>query len=152
MQDDTQRKRAGKRLLVAAIGVATVSYVSTQSGCAAESDASDEGISEDVAPYDDEENELEIDSKDQALNLAGVVKAGIPVKTGISLKDRYPIKIKWPPVGNLVPPPVGNLMAPPVVVRPPVGNLVPPPVGNLMAPPIDVIHELEGIQRLAKGK
>jgi len=152
MQDDTQRKRAGKRLLVAAIGVATVSYVSTQSGCAAESDATDEGISEDVAPYDDEESGTEIESQGQALNLTGVTKTSIPVKTGISLRDRYPIKIKWPPVGNLVPPPVGNLMAPPVVVRPPVGNLVPPPVGNLMAPPIDVIRGLEGVQQLAKVK
>ena len=153
MQDETARKRAGKRLLVAAIGVATVSYVTTQSGCAAESDATEEGISEDIAPYDDEESDTEIDSTDRALNLAGVVKTSIPAKTGISLKDRYPIKIKWPPVGNLVPPPVGNLMAPPVVVvRPPVGNLMAPPVGNLMAPPIDVIHDLEGIQRLAKVK
>lgn len=121
MDEKLQRKRAGKRLLVAAIGVATVSYVSTQSGCAADGATDEEAQTASDQPYDDEE--ADIQSSAQALTTSAAnVALPIPVT---------PIKVKFPPVGNLMPP-VGNLVRPP-----PVGNLVrPPPVGNLMAPPV----------------
>lgn len=128
MDEKLQRKRAGKRLLVAAIGVATVSYVSTQSGCAADGATEDETLTTSDQPYDDEE-EADVAVSEQALAATSVAKAALP-NTAIPIK----IKIKFPPVGNLVAPPVGNLMVPP-----PVGNLMaPPPVGNLVAPPVVV--------------
>ena len=117
MQNDTQRRRAGKRLLVAAIGVATVSYVSTQSGCAAGGETAHDVSSEDVAPYDDEEGEAEIGSASQALQTSLTVK-----KPAMAAVKKLPWEI--------------------IVVRPPVGNLMGPPVGNLMAPPIDVITDV----------
>jgi hypothetical protein len=117
-----QRKRASKHLLVAAMGVATVSYVSTQSGCAPDTDVADEDPSN-GAPYDDEAPV--IDSAEQALSVSAT---NIQVLTAP--------KIVLPPVGNLMAPPVGNLMAPPVVKPPVVVVPVLPPVGNLMAPPV----------------
>jgi hypothetical protein len=98
------RKRAGKRLLVAALGVATVSYVGTQSGCAAGSDAGEETGSEEVAPYDDEEPEIERSA--QALEATVSIRA----------IDKVKIPGLVHPVGNLLPPPVGNLLAPPIKV------------------------------------
>jgi hypothetical protein len=136
MASRLQRKRARKHLLVAAMGVATVSYVSTQSGCAPGGDGLDEDPSA-SAPYDDEQPSIGV--AEQALGNA------IANPTGAAQIAKNPIKIVLPPVGNLMAPPVGNLMAPP-----PVGNLmappivkepieivpVLPPVGNLMAPPV----------------
>jgi hypothetical protein len=121
-----QRKRASKHLLVAAMGVATVSYVSTQSGCAPDTDVADEDPSN-GAPYDDEAPV--IDSAEQALS----VSASAASATNIQVLTAP--KIVLPPVGNLMAPPVGNLMAPPVVKPPIVVVPVLPPVGNLMAPP-----------------
>lgn len=146
MASRLKRKRAGKRLLVAAMGVATVSYVSTQSGCAPDGDALDEDLSA-SAPYDDEQPSIGV--AEQALDNAAA-------NPGQIIKN--PIKIVLPPVGNLMAPPVGNLMAPP-----PVGNLMPPPVikqpvevvplppvGNLMAPPVQETPELEEIPVLER--
>jgi hypothetical protein len=154
--DEQKRRHAGKRLLVAAIGVATVSYVSTQTGCAADgADGPDDALSAGDAPYDDEE-EVDVEGREQELAV-GLAKATTSV-TAVPITT-LPIKVrpKFPPVGNLVfPPPVGNLVAPP-----PVGNLVPPPVikppvvvpeppvGNLMAPPIvptEIVIELPQVR------
>jgi hypothetical protein len=107
------------------MGVATVSYVVTQSGCAPDTDASDEQQS--TAPYDDEEGAPEV--SEQAL------------RTSVATDTlSFPTKIiVLPPVGNLMPPPVGNLMAPPVIKDPIVISPVLPPVGNLM-PPLPVLE------------
>ena len=128
MSERTNRKHASKRLLVAAIGVATVSYMSTQSGCAAGADTPDEE-SASAAPYDDEP---EVAGSEQALAIsaAAASAAALPVA----------IRPKFPPVGNLVPPPV---LGRPIVIKPPITIPVPIPVGNLMAPPpVVVIKDL----------
>ena len=113
MQDETQRRRAGKRLLVAAIGVATVSYVSTQSGCAADGDLADDLDAESATPYDDEDSAAEIEGTSQALQTSTAVKSGIDVAK--LNRPQEIIRVRWP-VGNLLPPPVGNLMGPPIEV------------------------------------
>ncbi len=136
MKTKSQRKRAHRPLLIAALGVATVSYVGTQSGCAPDGDASEDELGTSSAPYDDDEKS-ELGSSQQALSIsASAVQAS-------NVATLQPVKVVPVPVGNLMAPPVGNLMAPP-----PVGNLMPPPVlepvevvpvptpvGNLMAPP-----------------
>lgn len=122
MYSKIQRKRASKHLLVAAMGVATVSYVSTQSGCAPDTDMSEDEQAASSAPYDDEGPAV----SEQALSIGTGLSQGTTIVVGP--------KIVLPPVGNLMAPPVGNLMAPPIV-KPPV-VIVLPPVGNLMPPPV----------------
>jgi hypothetical protein len=122
MHPKLPRKRARKHLLMAAMGVATVSYITTQSGCAPDADAADE---ETTAAYDDEQAAPEVSEQGQALRTT--------LSTDIT---SVPIKIiVLPPVGNLMAPPVGNLMAPPVIKDPIVVPVL-PPVGNLMPPPV----------------
>ena len=122
MYPKLQRKRAGKHLLVAAMGVATVSYVTTQSGCAPDTDATD--AQQSTAPYDDEE--VTPDVSEQALRTT-IATDALSVPTTI---------VVIPPVGNLMAPPVGNLVAPPVIKDPIVVVPVLPPVGNLVPPPV----------------
>lgn len=121
MSERTNRKHVSKRLLVAAIGVATVSYVGTQSGCAAGTDTPDDE-SASIAPYDDEA-EPQVASSEQAVTLSAAAKSA--ASTTLTAHPRLP------PVGNLVPPPgLGD-----IVIKPPIKIPVPIPVGNLMAPP-----------------
>jgi hypothetical protein len=137
-----QRKRAGKRLLAAAIGVASVSYVGTQSGCAP--DASDEELGTSAAAEDDSvtpdvaENAL-IKAPELELQRALPTSGNLVPPQNISQiaisRDAViavPIKV-FPPSGNLMPPPgvLTPVVVTPVVVTPPL-----PPSGNLMAPPL----------------
>jgi hypothetical protein len=160
MYMNSQHKRASKRLLVAAIGVATVSYVGTQSGCAPDSDASEDDTGENPSAYDDESVIPEV--SEQALSTSGSELQFLPTSGNLlpppHLGSRAggvvvvePSKVVLPPSGNLmappvvetvvvgipVPPPSGNLMAPPVLEEvKAIGVPVPPPSGNLMAPPV----------------
>jgi len=142
MQTSSQRKRAGKRLLVAAIGVATVSFVGAESGCAPDVDDVD-APDESSAPYDDEGATPSV--SDQSLTLSNG-RLSIPQSGNL-----------LPPPGSgsgtvVIPPkgfpPSGNLMAPPGVYEPPivVGPVL-PPSGNLM-PPIQIKLEAAQLEQL----
>lgn len=102
MQEDSTRKRTHKQLLLAAVGVATVSFVGAQGGCAA---STDEG-SEDDAPYDDEEDQADspVGSTEQALTPNP--EADILVRD----HNLQLVRFRWPiPVGNLMVTPIDRL-------------------------------------------
>jgi hypothetical protein len=109
MQEESTRKRAHKQLLLAAIGVATVSFVGAQSGCAASTDQSDE----DDAPYDDEEEQADapVGSTQQALTDQALAQPALSdnLSTDILVRDRNLELARW-----RWPIPVGNLMVVPV--------------------------------------
>jgi hypothetical protein len=123
MEMDSKRKRTSKGLLVAAIGVATVSFVSTQSGCAADTDASEDDYEGQDQAEEEAGEASSIASSQQALSGAS---AGAFEPT-----DRV-----------LVPYPPGNLMVP----EPPIRVIkFPYPPGNLMAPiDVEVLREFAG--------
>lgn len=140
MTQENQTKRTRAHLLVAAIGVATVSYVGA-SGCAPDTDA-------DEAEHEEATSEPSEETSDGQL---GSTREGLSVSPALETTALQRITIPLP-TGNLVPPPPyevdlgsvvvknpfppsGNLMAPPVLVRP-TKIVLPPPSGNLMAPPI----------------
>jgi len=142
MQTSSQRKRAGKRLLVAAIGVATVSFVGAESGCAPDSDQVD-ARDESSAPYDDEGATPSV--SDQSLTISGG-RLKIPQSGNLLPPPGIdPGTVVLPPKGF---PPSGNLMAPPGVYDPPVviGPVL-PPSGNLM-PPIQIELEAAELEQL----
>lgn len=135
----SHRKRAGRPLLVAAIGVATVSYVGTQSGCADTATPEDE---QSTAPYDDEPalgvSQQGLSIATSAAQAAQRSAANGALRGDITIK---PDKV-FPPSGNLMPPPGDGPVVGPVgggVFEP-----IPFPPGNLMAPPIEELElELE---------
>jgi hypothetical protein len=127
-----QHKRVSKRLLVAALGVATVSYV----GCAADTGGTEEDYGADSLAEDTAAATPSADITSETGEKAARTNVALDQgSVGIRITD------KFPPTGNLLPPPTGNLMAPP---PPPTGNLMappPPPTGNLMAPPPKTVFE-----------
>jgi hypothetical protein len=142
MQTSSQRKRAGKRLLVAAIGVATVSFVGAQSGCAPDTDDLD-ARDETSAPYDDEGAAPSV--SDQSLT-SSAARLKLPQSGNLLPPPGIdPGTVVLPPKGF---PPSGNLMAPPGNYEPPivVGPVL-PPSGNLM-PPIQIKLEAAELEQL----
>jgi hypothetical protein len=133
MDPISQRKRTRKRLLVAALGVASISYVSTQSGCAPDADFDEESGASTAAYDDEQEPSADPQQAKQALSIRADTQLTAPDRLRPPVGNLLP-----PPVGNLLPPPVGNLVAPPVVR--PIPIPIPFPPGNLMAPPP---HEFE---------
>jgi hypothetical protein len=114
MQPIARNKRPGRQLLVAAIGIASVSYVGALNGCADVEPGDEEGVGAAQAA----EGEGDLAETQQALT----------VHTDLSATQYKPLQ----PSGNLMPgPDLGthiDITVKPVVIK------VPIPVGNLMAP------------------
>jgi hypothetical protein len=131
MQPIKPDKHTGRRLLVAAVGIATVSFVGSIQACAGD-DPSEEGSEGALAAEDDPEG---LDDSQQALTISSQAAT-----LGTKL-------IKYggiPGSGNLMAPGGGN-----------VGGggggviTVDPPVGNLMVTPVDDIAvDLSQLQTL----
>lgn len=128
MEETVKIKRVGKSLLVAALGVASVSFVSA---CAPEgADGEDEGVDR------LEEEEAELGVATQALNQNVAVRASA-AQVGTTIVTTTPL----PPSGNLMPP--QRLPYELVVVDKLKGFKPIPPSGNLMAtPPIERLTEI----------
>lgn len=106
MRDESQNKRKGKRLLVASLGVATVSYLALQSGCT--DDLEDVPASGNlVAPPLDASFETVTTGDASAPR-----DAGLDALVGI---------------GNLLPPPILDASSDALITS---GNLLPPPPGT----------------------
>ncbi|HEX6240956.1 MAG TPA: hypothetical protein VFZ61_08680 [Polyangiales bacterium] len=117
MQPVERSKQRGRRLLVAAVGLASVSYVGTIQGCAGDDPAEDNGEGA-LEAQNDEEGLAE---SQRALTLDRQVSTDLSTQI-----------IKY---GGL--PGSGNLMAPDGNVGGGSGGIkVPLPVGNLMVSPV----------------
>lgn len=130
MEEAVKIKRVGKSLLVAALGVASVSFVSA---CAPEgADGEDEGVDQPAG----EEAEAELGVATQALNQNVAVRASA-AQTGTTIVTTTPL----PPSGNLMPP---QRLPYELVVVDKLKEFKPiPPSGNLMAtPPIERLTEI----------
>jgi hypothetical protein len=129
MQPTRQNKRKGRQLLVAAVGIASVSYVGTIQGCA-DVDSSEEP-NEGALIADEEAGEL--GESQQALSVGTAV---LNNQAAIRATDLSAILKRGglPGSGNLMPGPggvdIGGIGGGGVIIK------VPIPVGNLMATPI----------------
>jgi hypothetical protein len=128
MQPIRQNKRKGRQLLVAAVGIASVSYVGTIQGCADvdSSDAQNDGAesASESAPED-------VAQSQQALTISN---------TAINTSVNAALLKRLPPSGNLMPGPavttaIGGISG--AVIK------VPIPVGNLMVTPVDEIKAVD---------
>lgn len=133
MQPTRQNKRKGRQLLVAAVGIASVSYVGTIQGCAdtgPEEELGEGSLAAEQAPED-------VAGSSQALNATQAVDSrAISAQAAISNKI-----FKWgglPGSGNLMPTPGGTTTG-----GIPGGGVIvidgPIPVGNLMVTPVDQV-------------
>jgi len=152
---EVQKKRASKRLLVAALGVATVSYM----GCAADSDGTEEDYGSESLAEEAQPTNTAPASAEQSVDKAARINSDSDPQTTLGIQrlpEKFPpsgnlMAPPPPPTGNLmVPPPSGNLMAPPVlgprVLTPSIP--IPPPSGNLMAPPIRELEQLDQLEQI----
>jgi hypothetical protein len=128
MQPIAQKKRKGRQLLVAAVGIASVSYVGTLQGCA-DVDPSDEGT--EGSPSAEVSSSEDVGQSQQALTSSAAAA------TSVSATLYRPL----PPSGNLMPGPVLDpKIVGPIVIK------VPIPVGNLMVVPVDQLTAPEAVQ------
>ena len=135
MQPIKPDKHAGRRLLVAAVGIATVSFVGSIQACAGE-DPSEEGSEGALAADDDPEG---LADSEQALTFTP------RVSTQIGKVLKY---------GGI--PGSGNLMAPDdgtggiggggIKIDPPVGNLMVTPVDEIAVDPA-TLQALEAVEQ-----
>lgn len=139
-----ERKRVSKKLLVAALGVATVSYMGS-TGCAPDSDTGEPELGDNSAPYDDE-TAPEIGSAQQNLNVTAVGTAQSAAIVNTPIKVYKP---KIPGSGNLMPPP-GDI----VIIDSKDGPVFDPlpGSGNLMAPPEQLHDHLQNLEVLQQVK
>jgi hypothetical protein len=130
MEESSKIKRVGKSLLVAALGVASVSFVSA---CAPEGS---EGEDEEVDQPAEEATEAELGVATQALNQNVAVSASA-AQTGTTI-----LTTPLTPSGNLMPP---QRLPYEVVIVGKLKEFKPiPPSGNLMAtPPIERLTQIE---------
>jgi hypothetical protein len=139
MQPVERNKQRGRRLLVAAVGLASVSYVGTIQGC-----AGDDPAEESAEGALEAENAAEgLAESQQALTLDQQVASQSASQLGAKL-------IKY---GGL--PGSGNLMAPDgnigggagggIKVPLPVGNLMVSPVGDPIAP--ELLQAVEALEQ-----
>jgi hypothetical protein len=122
MQPIRQNKRKGRPLLIAAVGLASVSYVGTLEGCA------------DIDPAGEQSEGLDKVVDDVA---EGVSQSQQALSVSNAAINQAIFKPRLPPSGNLMPGPAGTAIGGGggVIIK------VPIPVGNLMAPvePIDPV-------------
>lgn len=119
MQPVQAKKRKGRPLLVAAVGIASVSYLGTIQGCA------------DVEPTDEEAQTVASDEPEDVAQTQQALTVK-PVDSAILINKRLP------PVGNLMPGPGG------IDIGGGGGGVivVPIPVGNLMVTPVTPIDQI----------
>jgi hypothetical protein len=129
MQPVERSKQRGRRLLVAAVGLASVSYVGTIQGCAGDDPAEETG--EGALEAENEEEGLA--ESQRALTLDRPVSTQVIKYGGI------------PGTGNLMAPGgnVGGGSGGTIKVPLPVGNLMVSPVGDPIAPEILEAVQLE---------
>lgn len=129
MQPNRQNKRKGRQLLVAAVGIASVSYVATIQGCA------DTGPEEELGdgPFVAEDGADEIAASQQALTVANQSLDSRAVSAQSTIVSEIYKGGGMPSSGNLMPTPGGTYPG-----GVPGGVIVIEdlrPVGNLMATP-----------------
>ncbi len=151
MQPNKQSKRKGRQLLVAAVGIASVSYVGTIQGCAdtgPEEELGEGQLVADEAP--------EIGEAQQALAAKQAVDAR--AVSAQSIAAQILKRGGMPSSGNLMPTPGGTDPGGLPAGSFPGGGVIViddiPPVGNLMATPIDqvaidpaALEALEALER-----
>lgn len=130
MQPIRQNKRKGRQLLVAAVGIASVSYVGTIQGCA-DVDSSEESTEGALVAH---EEASELGESEQALSVG---TATLNNQAAIRATDLSAILKRGglPGSGNLMPGPggadIGGVGGGGVIIK------VPIPVGNLMVTPVE---------------
>lgn len=131
MQPTKQNKRKGRQLLVAAVGIASVSYVGTIQGCAG-GDPSEE---QNEGALASEDELADIADSEQALTVSNQL---VNANQAVTANQQLINKFKWgglPGSGNLMPGPggvdIGGGGGGGVIIK------VPIPVGNLMVTPIE---------------
>lgn len=133
MQPIRQNKRKGRQLLVAAVGIASVSYVGTIQGCADTGPEEQQGEDALVADQDPEE----LGESAQSLNATLQAVDARALSTQSALYEKIFKYGGLPGSGNLMPTPggtdPGGIPGGRVIID------VPIPVGNLMVTPVDQV-------------
>ena len=151
MQPNKQSKRRGRQLLVAAVGIASVSYVGAIQGCA--DTGPEEELGEGLLIAEDDP---EVAGSQQALTVKQTLNA--QAVSAQSIAAQILKRGGMPSSGNLMPTPGGTDPGGLPAGGFPGGGVIViddiPPVGNLMATPIDQVAidpaALEALEALEK--